>query len=208
MPATALSLLRRAAAPLSRAFAPGGARTPAAPLRACRALVPHRAAANAGLRALSGGGGDGKEHASKGGGGGGVTARWPRPGHPYGWIEAEAEALIAKAYKRHKTLADTGLSMPPSLSVADLEKLNVPTHYPPQDLTDKIAYGFMRSMRVLVHAFFREKYDHHAVVLETVAGTLLPGFILRPAHSLLSSISDSSRNVYMVSSCAGCGRAL
>jgi ubiquinol oxidase len=121
----------------------------------------------------------------------GVRSAWPRPGHAYGWIDAEAEALIAKAYKSHKALVDTGRSMPPSLSVADLERLEVPTHYPPEDFTDRLAYGFMKFMRVFVHGFFRQKYDHHAVCLETVAA--VPG-IVAAFHRHLRSLRRMKRD--------------
>lgn len=40
---------------------------------------------------------------------------------------------------------------------------------------DKLALGLMKTLRVFVHAFFREKYDHHAVCLETVAA--VPGLV-------------------------------
>ena len=48
------------------------------------------------------------------------------------WIEPEAEDLIARAYARHRTLADTGKSFPPSLSLEDLEAVGKPYHYPPR----------------------------------------------------------------------------
>lgn len=34
-------------------------------------------------------------------------------GRKYHWIDAEAQVLIARAYARHKALADTGTSFPP-----------------------------------------------------------------------------------------------
>lgn len=115
----------------------------------------------------------------------------PRPGHPYGWIDSEAESLIAKAYQRHRALASTGVSFPPSLSVADLEAIGKPTHYPPQDFVDKAAFGLMRFLRRFVHAFFREKYDHHAVTLETVAA--IPGQVAA-FHRHLRSLRNMERD--------------
>jgi Alternative oxidase len=103
------------------------------------------------------------------------AAQWPRPNHPYGWIDAEAESLIAKAYARHRALADTGSSFPPSISIAELERIDTPSHYTPRTFGDKVALGFMKFIRQFVHAFFREKYDHHAVCLETVAA--IPGMV-------------------------------
>lgn len=122
----------------------------------------------------------------------GRPASWPRPGHPYGWIDAEAEELIARAYQRHRALADTGQAFPPSRDTKeDLERIEVPTHYPPQDFVDSAAWQFMRFMRVLVHAFFREKYDHHAVCLETVAA--VPG-IVAAFHRHLRSLRRMQRD--------------
>lgn len=39
----------------------------------------------------------------------------------------------------------------------------------PETLGDKAAFYFMRFLRVFTHAFFRDKYNHHAVTLETIA---------------------------------------
>lgn len=90
-------------------------------------------------------------------------------------MEQEAEELIAKAYKRHKQLSDKSQSFPPSLSVKDLEKIGTPYHYEPKDIVDKFSLNLMKFLRIFVHAFFREKYDHHAVCLETVAA--VPGLV-------------------------------
>ncbi|CAN8074012.1 unnamed protein product [Agarophyton chilense] len=93
----------------------------------------------------------------------------------YDWIDKEATELIGKAYKRHKALADKSESFPPSLSVQDLERIGTPVHYAPKDFVDRVALNAMKILRVFVHAFFREKYDHHAVCLETVAA--IPGLV-------------------------------
>lgn len=87
----------------------------------------------------------------------------------------EAHELILKAYARHKALADKSQSFPPSLSATDLERIGVPYHYEPKDFSDRVALRLMKVLRVFVHAFFREKYDHHAVCLETVAA--IPGMV-------------------------------
>lgn len=99
--------------------------------------------------------------------------------------------LIAKAYKRHNQLADKSQSFPPSLSVEDLEKIGTPYHFKPQDFVDRMALGLMRFLRVFVHGFFREKYDHHAVCLETVAAVpgLVGGF-----HRHLRSLRNMKRD--------------
>lgn len=83
--------------------------------------------------------------------------------------------MIRKAYARHKALADKSKSFPPSLSVTDLERIGTPYHYPPRDFVDRVALNLMKVLRVFVHGFFREKYDHHAVCLETVAA--VPGLV-------------------------------
>jgi hypothetical protein len=117
--------------------------------------------------------------------------QYPRPGHPYGWIDAEAEDLIARAYKRHRAIANTGGAFPPSLSTTDLEAIGKPAHYPPKDLSDRVALGLMRVLRRFVHAFFREKYDHHAVTLETVAA--IPGHVAA-FHRHLRSLRRMDRD--------------
>lgn len=109
----------------------------------------------------------------------------------YSWVDAEAETLIAKAYERHQALADKSQSFPPSLSMKELEKIGKPVHFEPQDWLDKCAYGLMRVLRVFTHAFFRKKYDHHAVVLETVAA--VPG-IVGAFHRHLRSLRRMERD--------------
>ncbi len=43
------------------------------------------------------------------------------------------------------------------------------------DLSDKIAFGFTKFLRFLADTFFKKKYGHRAVVLETVAA--VPGMV-------------------------------
>ncbi|EFC48485.1 alternative oxidase [Naegleria gruberi] len=57
----------------------------------------------------------------------------------------------------------------------ELEKYQVLRSYSPVDLTDKLALGIMKFLRVFVHGFFGNRYLHHAVVLETVAA--VPGIV-------------------------------
>lgn len=45
----------------------------------------------------------------------------------------------------------------------------------PQDLSDRIARGFTKVMRFFADTFFRRRYGHRAVVLETVAA--VPGMV-------------------------------
>ena len=54
-----------------------------------------------------------------------------------------------------------------------MENLN--RHHKPQDLNDKIAFGFTKFLRFLADTFFKKKYGHRAVVLETVAA--VPGMV-------------------------------
>ena len=52
---------------------------------------------------------------------------------------------------------------------------NLDKHYKPQNLSDHVAFGFTKFLRFLADAFFRKKYGHRAVVLETVAA--VPGMV-------------------------------
>ena len=54
-----------------------------------------------------------------------------------------------------------------------MENLN--RHHKPQDLSDKIAFAFTKFLRLLADTFFKKKYGHRAVVLETVAA--VPGMV-------------------------------
>ena len=54
-----------------------------------------------------------------------------------------------------------------------MEYLN--RHHKPQDLSDKIAFAFTKFLRFLADTFFKKKYGHRAVVLETVAA--VPGMV-------------------------------
>ena len=49
------------------------------------------------------------------------------------------------------------------------------THYLPVGIGDNIAYGAVKFMRLFADAFFRHRYGHRAVVLETVAA--VPGMV-------------------------------
>ena len=54
-----------------------------------------------------------------------------------------------------------------------MENLN--RHHKPQDLSDRIAFAFTKFLRFLADTFFKKKYGHRAVVLETVAA--VPGMV-------------------------------
>jgi ubiquinol oxidase len=49
------------------------------------------------------------------------------------------------------------------------------THYKPIGIGDNIAYGAVKFMRFFADVFFRHRYGHRAVVLETVAA--VPGMV-------------------------------
>ena len=49
------------------------------------------------------------------------------------------------------------------------------THYKPVGVGDKIALGAVKFMRFFADAFFRNRYGHRAVILETVAA--VPGMV-------------------------------
>ena len=48
-------------------------------------------------------------------------------------------------------------------------------HHKPQNLSDRIALAFTKFLRFLADTFFKKKYGHRAVVLETVAA--VPGMV-------------------------------
>jgi len=65
-------------------------------------------------------------------------------------------------------------------------------HIHPHTLSEKFAYSMVRFFRVFNTVFFRDKYTHHAVVLETVAA--VPGMVagmLRHFKSLRRMVRKS-----------------
>jgi ubiquinol oxidase len=48
-------------------------------------------------------------------------------------------------------------------------------HHRPKGLSDRIAYGFTRTLRFCADTFFAKRYGHRAIVLETVAA--VPGMV-------------------------------
>tara|TARA_B100000963_G_scaffold56032_1_gene44146 strand:- start:303 stop:965 length:663 start_codon:yes stop_codon:yes gene_type:complete len=52
---------------------------------------------------------------------------------------------------------------------------NLKKHYRPKNFSDRVALAFTKFLRLLADAFFRKKYGHRAVVLETVAA--VPGMV-------------------------------
>ena len=48
-------------------------------------------------------------------------------------------------------------------------------HYQPENLSDRVALAFTKFLRLIADIFFKKKYGHRAVVLETVAA--VPGMV-------------------------------
>jgi len=51
----------------------------------------------------------------------------------------------------------------------------LPTHRPTENISDRIAFGFVKFLRFVADRFFANRYGHRAVVLETVAA--VPGMV-------------------------------
>mmetsp|Transcript_152237 Transcript_152237/g.469004 ORF Transcript_152237/g.469004 Transcript_152237/m.469004 type:complete len:300 (-) Transcript_152237:49-948(-) len=105
----------------------------------------------------------------------------------YNWITPESEELISKAYSRHQALSvKEKRSFPPAIGIKDLESplISTPYHYTPKTIGDRVAYSLVAVLEKAMHLFFREKYDHHAVTLETVAA--VPGYVAALSRHLRS----------------------
>ena len=53
--------------------------------------------------------------------------------------------------------------------------VNLNKHFKPKNLSDKVALSFTKFLRFLADTFFKKRYGHRAVVLETVAA--VPGMV-------------------------------
>ena len=53
--------------------------------------------------------------------------------------------------------------------------MKIESHHKPENLSDKIAFAFTKTMRFVADTFFKKRYGHRAVVLETVAA--VPGMV-------------------------------
>ena len=53
--------------------------------------------------------------------------------------------------------------------------INSSTHFKPKNYSDKVALAFTKFLRFLADTFFKKRYGHRAVVLETVAA--VPGMV-------------------------------
>ena len=52
---------------------------------------------------------------------------------------------------------------------------NLQKHYRPENMSDRVASAFTKLLRLVADIFFKKKYGHRAVVLETVAA--VPGMV-------------------------------
>ena len=48
-------------------------------------------------------------------------------------------------------------------------------HFQPKNFSDKVALSFTKFLRLLADTFFKKRYGHRAVVLETIAA--VPGMV-------------------------------
>ena len=53
--------------------------------------------------------------------------------------------------------------------------VDLSVHHAPSGLSDRIAYGFTKTLRFCADTFFAKRYGHRAIVLETVAA--VPGMV-------------------------------
>jgi ubiquinol oxidase len=53
--------------------------------------------------------------------------------------------------------------------------VDLSVHHRPKGLSDRIAYGFTKTLRFCADTFFAKRYGHRAIVLETVAA--VPGMV-------------------------------
>ena len=82
--------------------------------------------------------------------------------------------------------------------------LTLVSHYAPKNLRDRIAYGFIRFLRLFADIFFSKRYGHRAVVLETVAA--VPGMVggafqhfrslrrMKSDHGWIHTLLDEAEN--------------
>lgn len=82
--------------------------------------------------------------------------------------------------------------------------LTLVSHYAPKNLRDRIAYGFIRFLRLCADIFFSKRYGHRAVVLETVAA--VPGMVggafqhfrslrrMKSDHGWIHTLLDEAEN--------------
>ena len=87
------------------------------------------------------------------------------------------------------------------------EKRSLDFHYKTRGLSDRFAYAFVKMLRFFADTFFRKRYGHRAVVLETVAA--VPGMVggllqhlkcirhIRDDHGWIRTLLDEAENERM-----------
>ena len=80
-------------------------------------------------------------------------------------------------------------------------------HHVPRGFRDRIAYAFIKLLRLIADTFFARRYGHRAVVLETVAG--VPGMVggtlqhlrslrrMKSDHGWIRTLLDEAENERM-----------
>lgn len=66
-------------------------------------------------------------------------------------------------------------TLPPYYAVEDRELHQVGYHRAPSTIADRIARGFVKTAVLFANLFFKRRYGHRAVVLETIAA--IPGMV-------------------------------
>jgi ubiquinol oxidase len=59
--------------------------------------------------------------------------------------------------------------------MSNIPLVDLSVHHRPVDVSDRIAFGFTKMMRLAADTFFAKRYGHRAIVLETVAA--VPGMV-------------------------------
>jgi ubiquinol oxidase len=85
------------------------------------------------------------------------------------------QPVAEKLDKRDKNYPWKWRSFLPEHTYKPNLQIDLTRHHEPLDFRDKIALGIVKFLRVFADAFFRKRYGHRAVVLETVAA--VPGMV-------------------------------
>jgi len=110
-------------------------------------------------------------------------------------LDPEVVSVVEEIYKKNHSPIGFGAHVgPPFTDTAKLEHLpekvyNI--HVPSKGFSDLLAIGLVKFFKIFTRLFFRQKYAHHAVVLETVAA--VPGMVagmLRHLRSLRTMQRD------------------
>ena len=94
-----------------------------------------------------------------------------------------AAAFVGKAQRISESLKANALQDNHSRKTIDMTpRTEMPAetsaefiHHTPTDISDRVAYGFVKMLRFFADAFFAKRYGHRAIVLETVAA--VPGMV-------------------------------